>query len=279
MDHIFFSGTALDDLAGDQCLDAALDIALHRTGAIDRIHALCRDQAVNVIADLQMNVFLLQPLDQLIHELVRDLGLHVFIQGIEDDDLIDTVDELWLEITLDLSHVLFFSLILFKSILTAQVARHDEQRVLEVDRHALGICDPAIIQDLQQHIEDIRMCLFHFIEQDDGVRIAAYGLGQLTALIISDISRRSADQTSHAVLFHIFAHIDAHDMGLTVKQLFSQCLGHLGLAYAGRTQEQKAADRAILILDLRLAAQDGVCNQLQRLILTDDPLSQRILQA
>ena len=75
----------------------------------------------------------------------------------------------------------------------AQVAGHDNQRILKVHAAALAIGQAAIVQNLQQHIEHIRMGLFDFVQQDDAVGVTAYSLGQLTALIIAHIAWRGAD--------------------------------------------------------------------------------------
>ena len=65
LDQIILSSAAFDDLTGDQRLDAALNVTLHRTGAKHRIHALRGDQTVDLIADLQTDVLPLQTLRQL----------------------------------------------------------------------------------------------------------------------------------------------------------------------------------------------------------------------
>ena len=75
----------------------------------------------------------------------------------------------------------------------AQVTGHDNQGVLKVHAAALAIGQAAIVQNLQQHIEHIRMGLFDFVQQDDAVGVTAYSLGQLTALIIAHIAWRGAD--------------------------------------------------------------------------------------
>ncbi len=55
------------------------------------------------------------------------------------------------------------------------------------------------------------MGFLNLVEQDDRVRVPPYCLRQLTALIVTDIARRSADQSRHRVLLrsHITAHVSA----------------------------------------------------------------------
>ena len=72
--------------------------------------------------------------------------------------------------------------------------------VLEIDRAALAVGQPAVIENLQQHVEDIVVRLLDLIEQNDAIGTAAHGFGQLTAFLVADISRRRADQPSDRVL-------------------------------------------------------------------------------
>ena len=55
----------------------------------------------------------------------------------------------------------------------AQVRRHDDDRVLEVDRVAETVGQLAVFKHLQQDVVDIRMRLLDFVQQNDRVRAAA----------------------------------------------------------------------------------------------------------
>ncbi len=52
----------------------------------------------------------------------------------------------------------------------------------------LRVRDPAVVQDLQQHVENVRMRLLHLVEQNDRVRPPPNSLGQLAALLVPDVS-------------------------------------------------------------------------------------------
>src|SRR5205085_3867818 len=67
---------------------------------------------------------------------------------------------------------------------------HDDDRVLEIDHAPLAVGQPAVIEDLQHHVEDIVMGLLDLVKQDDAVRLAAHGLGQLAALFVADVAGR-----------------------------------------------------------------------------------------
>ena len=99
----------------------------------------------------------------------------------------------------------------------ADVAGHDDERVFEIDRAALAVGQPAVIEHLQQDVENVVVRLFDFVEEHDAVRAAADGFAQLAAFLVADISRRRADQPGDRVLLHVFAHVDADHGVFIVK--------------------------------------------------------------
>jgi hypothetical protein len=128
--------------------------------------------------------------------------------------------------------------------LAADVAGHQDDRVLEVDDVALAVGEAAVVEDLQQQVEDLGVGLLDLVEEDDAVGTAAHGLGELAALLVADVAGRRADQARDRELLHVLAHVDAHDVALVVEQELGERLGELGLADAGGAEEQEAADRA-----------------------------------
>ena len=77
------------------------------------------------------------------------------------------------------------------------------------------------------------MRLFNLIEQHDRIGLAAYRLGQLTALIVSDISGRRSDKTGDGVFLHVFGHIDTNHVVFVIKQAVCKSLCKLRLADTG----------------------------------------------
>jgi hypothetical protein len=55
----------------------------------------------------------------------------------------------------------------------ADVRGHDDDRVLEVDGAPLGVGRPAVVQDLEKHVEDVVVSLFDLVEENDGVGLLA----------------------------------------------------------------------------------------------------------
>src|SRR3712207_8626371 len=60
---------------------------------------------------------------------------------------------------------LFRSLVL-RDLGRADVRGHDHDRVAEVDLAALGVRQLPVLQDLEQDVEDVRVCLLDLVEQD-----------------------------------------------------------------------------------------------------------------
>ena len=89
----------------------------------------------------------------------------------------------------------------------------------------------AVIHDLQQHVEQVRMRLLDLVEQQHAMRVLVDAVGEQTALVEADIAGRRADQPRDRVPLHVFRHVEA-------DQLDAQCDGellrHFGLADAGR---------------------------------------------
>ena len=95
----------------------------------------------------------------------------------EDHDLVDPVQELGPE---PLGQVLG----------RANVRGHDHDRVAEVDRAAMAVGQPAVVEQLQEDVEHLRMGLLDLVEQDHRVRTAPNRLGQLAALLVADVPGR-----------------------------------------------------------------------------------------
>ncbi len=174
----------------------------------------------------------------------------------EHDDLVHAVQELRPEDRLTSPMMLsFMSSYVFSElaelpkpsercrlILRTGVTGHDDDGIFEVHHPALTVGKPAVLENLQKRVEHVRMGLFHLVEQNHGVGLAAHALGQLAALLVAHIARRRADQPRNGVLFHIFGHVDANQTVLVPEQRLAQRLAQLGLAHARGAQEDERAD-------------------------------------
>gem|GEM_PF-5580403 len=75
----------------------------------------------------------------------------------------------------------------------------------------------SIIQYLKKDIKHIGMRFFNLVKKKNTVRIPANLLTELSAFIISDISRRRTNQLGYTVFLHIFRHINTDHCLLTSK--------------------------------------------------------------
>src|SRR6266487_972916 len=207
----------------------------------------------------------------------------------EDDDLIDTIQELRLEGILQFAqHLTFHALILrlvdfvlifglfetdgglFIQQGSTNIRCHNDDSVAEVYRAALGVCQFAIFQDLQQHVEDIRVSLFDFVEQNDAVGFATYCLSELAALFIADISWRGANQASCRMAFHKFRHVDFDQGIFAPKHEFGKRFSKLGLTDTCWPHKDERTDGAFRVLQTCTSAADCASNLLNRFVLGDN---------
>ena len=194
-------------------------------------------------------------------ELYVDDPLHlVAAEPIEEDDFIEAVEEFRPERPPHHLHDLLargFGRLAFEQrgkIFGPEVRREHDDGILEIYGVALAVGQPAVVEDLQQDVEDVVVRLLDLVEENDLIRPATYGLGERATFLVPDIAGRSADQSRDGMLLHEFRHVDAHHGVLVVEQKFRERLAQLGFSDAGRAQEQERADRAVRILQARSRA-------------------------
>ena len=84
----------------------------------------------------------------------------------------------------------------------------------------LVVGQAAIVEDLQQYVEHIRVSFFYFIEKHYGIRLAANGFCQLATLVIAHIPRRRTDQTRGTELLLILAHVYSRKHALIIEEQY-----------------------------------------------------------
>ncbi len=134
----------------------------------------------------------------------------------------------------------------------------------------MAVGGPAIVEDLQQDVEHIRVGLFHFIKEDNGVGLAPDCLGELPAFFIAHIAWRGTNQAADGKFLHVFCHIDADQHLFIVKQAFCQGFGQLRLADTGGTEENKGTGWAFRIFQSQTSAADSLGHCRNCLILTQN---------
>src|SRR5579864_7918783 len=98
----------------------------------------------------------------------------------------------------------------------------------------------AVLEHLQEDVEEIRVRLLDFVEEDDRVRMPLHFFGELTAFLVPDVARGRADELAHGVLLHVLGHVEANQRVVAAKQEVGQGPRQLGLPDAGWPQEDEA---------------------------------------
>ena len=196
----------------------------------------------------------------------------------EDHDVVEAVDEFRAEVRLDHAHHRRLHLHVglgaavaaeLLDLVRAQVGGHHDHGVAEIHGATLAVGQAAVVEHLQQDVEHVRMRLLDLVEQDQRVRPAAHRLGQVAAFLVADVPRGRADQARDRVLLHELAHVDAHHRVGRVEQELGQRLAQLGLADAGRAQEQERADGPVRVGQAGARAAHRVGHDPDRLLLAD----------
>ena len=77
-----------------------------------------------------------------------------------------------------------------------EVGGHDDDGVFEIHRPTLVVGESPVVEHLQEDVEHIGVCLLDLVEEHNRVGLAAYGLGELSAFVVTDVSRRGTDEAS-----------------------------------------------------------------------------------
>ena len=163
--------------------------------------------------------------------------------------------------------------------ITGQVRGHDENDVAEVNRSTLAVGEATIVEKLQQHAKHIGMRFFDLVEEHHRVGTTTHRFGELTTLVVADVSRRRTNEATHRVLLHVLAHIDANHRTLVIEQELGQRSGELGLADTRGAEEQEATDGTMRVGQAGPTSPDRVGDHGDCVVLTNHPLVQYILEA
>src|SRR6267154_1869604 len=59
---------------------------------------------------------------------------------------------------------------------------------------AFAVGETPVLENLQQHVEHIRMGLLNFVKQDNRIRMTPHLFRELSAFLVSNVAGRRADQ-------------------------------------------------------------------------------------
>ena len=137
----------------------------------------------------------------------------------------------------------------------------------------------AVLKDLQEQVEDVRMSLLDLVQEDDGVGTALDALGELTALLVTDVARRRADELGDGVLLHKLRHVEADEGFFRAEEELGEGARDFGFADAGGTEEEKRADGTRGVLEAGTGAANRTGEGRNGLVLGDDALVQLFFHA
>ena len=237
-----------------QLLAHALELDLHDLADLGLGERLEDDGRVDPVQEFRPEEALHLVVDALLHVLVGGLRLRVVALALRAEA----------ERALALQHLL------------REVAGHDDDRVPEVDGPALGVGQAPFVEDLQQDVEDLGMGLLDLVEQDHAVAFAADRLGELATLFVPDVAGWRPDEARHVVPLHVVGHVDLHHVVDISEHELGERASKVGLAGAGRADEEERADRPARVLQPGAGAADGAADRLDGFVLSDDLRVQRL---
>ena len=121
------------------------------------------------------------------------------------------------------------------------------------------------------------MRLLDLVEEHDAVGPTTNSLSELTTLVIPNVARRRSHQTRCRMTLHELTHVEADHGVVIVEEELCQRACQLGLADPGWPEEHEATDRPLRVLESGTCAPNGLGDDLDRLILTNEPLVDLLL--
>ncbi|CRQ41885.1 hypothetical protein PAERUG_E5_London_17_VIM_2_12_12_02907 [Pseudomonas aeruginosa] len=227
--------------------------------------------------------------DHLGEDLLGDVGA----DEVEDDDVLaDPVEDFravenQLEVALDLAVDLALHRLeglagehvgdpfaVFPLAVDAQVRGEHDQRLGEVHAIAAPGGEHAVVEDLQELVEDPGVGFLDLVEEHHAEGFFADRVGQFAADVVADVAGRRADQALVGMLGAELGHVEADVGALVAEQQAGDGLRQLGLADPGGPGEEGHAARAVALAagaDPGHRALDDVQHVGHRVLLALDP--------
>src|SRR5699024_35674 len=212
MHRIAVADLASEQLASELVTNGLLNQATQRTSTIIWVVAALGEPVLGREINIEFQTALLQTRRQALQLDIDDALKQFRRQWFKDNHVLKTINKLRLECLLHSCHDLL-------TVATgAEIRGQNDNRIAEIDGAALAIGPAAIGTPLQQDTEDIRVGFLNFIEKHQRVRTTTHCLGELTASLVADISRRRTDKTCNRVLLAVLRHVDANHRGFIIEQ-------------------------------------------------------------
>mmetsp|Transcript_24618 Transcript_24618/g.68643 ORF Transcript_24618/g.68643 Transcript_24618/m.68643 type:complete len:384 (-) Transcript_24618:939-2090(-) len=201
---VFIRDRSLQNKATQRIEDLLDEDSLQRTGAVPDIVSTFRQAHLGCLANFELHILtIVETMLDFVDPHVCDL-VHVLpLQTIENDDLVDTIDELGAEllphgVVHDVLHDMRFAAQHlrweFCEDLCTQIGCHHNNDIREIYNIAVRICQPPVIEQLQKQIPDLWMTLLEFVEEQNLVRSPANGLREHAALFVADVYIKGSER-------------------------------------------------------------------------------------
>ena len=141
----------------------------------------------------------------------------------------------------------------------------------------MAVRQAAVIEDLQEQIKHIGVCLLNFIKKDDRVRLPSDALSKLSAVVISYVAGRRTDHFTDCVRFHELGHIYTDQGIFLCKHCLGKGLNQFRLSDTGRTDKNKGC-RFMLFAKTGAVPSDCPGKSIYSLFLTDYTLMQTVFK-
>src|SRR5215471_5404982 len=185
-DGIAFAEVALEHPQRERIEDLPLDRALQRTRAVGWIVPFTHQQFLCGVGELHVDLALFEPPDEAGELDVDDL-LQVLAESVVHHPPRSFVNST------------AFAHRTLSDQVTAEVRRHDHDRVAEIYSATLTIRQPPVVEQLEEDVEDFGVRLFDLVEQNDRIGTPAHGFRQLSRFFVADIAGRRADHARDGV--------------------------------------------------------------------------------
>jgi len=146
----------------------------------------------------------------------------------------------------------------------AKVRRHHDQRRPEIDEASALVGEATLAEDAKEEIEHLGVCFLDLVEEHERQRLLAHAGREARRL---SAGAREAHRGSGQ---HVFAHVEPDHPLLAAERRAGELFGELGLANAGRADEEERAARSLGIDEVRLEAREHAAASIAGFVLPDD---------
>ena len=115
----------------------------------------------------------------------------------------------------------------------------DDEGMTKIGFAPFGMREESVLENLQEDIGRIGMCLLNLVEEDDGMRFSPDFFREFPAFAIADIAGRGTYHLCDIVAFAEFAHIEADECSIISKEMRRNRFREECFADAGWSEEEK----------------------------------------